>query len=476
PNVVTTLDVVNMPNEVFLVMEYVAGESLSKLVRNAKKEERRIPPNHVAAFISGMLHGLHAAHEAKSERREPLNIVHRDVSPQNVLVGVDGVARVLDFGVAKAALRSHSTRDGQMKGKLSYMSPEQLNGKPVDRRTDLFAAGVVLWEALTGRRLFDGSDAGEIFAKVVAAEIPEPKTIAVDIPDTLNVVVMKSLERNPDKRYQTAREFAIELEGSIPVSTGRTVGEWVERFAGPDLERRLALVSEIESASTSPEDLANMVGDEDVTVALELPEQLLSTVQPVSGSRPRIPPPRPPLLVKAAEAEDRSSGSLSLPGNTTSQVSNLTLPQTPRAAAPPRTDTASLWLGALGACIGGGVLAYFVFGVGNSAPPVTAVTGGPSPAASAESPLGVPGSNSAKPFVAPPTETVNITDLPPAPPEQDENVVFEQIPNSAPNTGARPLAPGPRRAPRAAAAPAVKCNPPFVVDAAGIKRPKPGCL
>src|SRR5882724_8956186 len=207
PNVVTTLDVVNMPNEVFLVMEYVAGESLSKLVRNAKKEEGRIPPNHVAGIIAGMLHGLHAAHEAKSERREPLNIVHRDVSPQNVLVGVDGVARVLDFGVAKAALRSQSTRDGQMKGKLSYMSPEQLNGKPVDRRTDLFAAGVVLWEALTGRRLFDGSDAGEIFAKLLASEIPRPSTLTTGISPTLDTVVMKALERDPDRRYQTAREF-----------------------------------------------------------------------------------------------------------------------------------------------------------------------------------------------------------------------------------------------------------------------------
>jgi serine/threonine protein kinase len=444
-------------------------------VRNAKKEEGRIPPNHVAAIISGMLHGLHAAHEAKSERREPLNIVHRDVSPQNVLVGVDGVARVLDFGVAKAALRSQSTRDGQMKGKLSYMSPEQLNGKPVDRRTDLFAAGVVLWEALTGRRLFDGSDAGEIFAKVVAAEIPEPKTIAENIPDTLNAVVMKALERNPDKRYQTAREFAIDLESSIPVSTGRTVGEWVERFAGPDLERRLALVSEIESASTSPEDLAKMVEDEDVTLALELPEQLLSAVQPVSGSRPRITPPLAS-AVKTPDAEDRSSGSLSLPGNTTSQVSNLTLPQTP--PPPARSNTTSLWLGALGACVGGGVLAYFVFGVGNATSQTT-VTGSPSPGVSVASPRGASGSNSAaQPFVAPPTETVNIADLPAAPPETDENAVFEQVPNPnpAPNAAPRTGAPGPRRLPRAPAAPAVNCNPPFTIDATGIKRPKPGCL
>src|ERR1051325_1285013 len=166
PNVVTTLDVVNLPSEVFLVMEYVQGESLSRLIRNARKLNEQVPAGHAAAIIAGMLHGLHASHEAKIERREALNIVHRDVSPQNVLVGTDGSARVLDFGVAKAAMRSQSTRDGQMKGKLSYMSPEQLPRQPLDRRTDLFAAGVVVWEALTGKRLFDGADAGEIFAKL----------------------------------------------------------------------------------------------------------------------------------------------------------------------------------------------------------------------------------------------------------------------------------------------------------------------
>src|SRR5204862_1036470 len=173
----------------------------------------------------------------------------------NVLVGTDGSARVLDFGVAKAAMRSQSTRDGQMKGKLSYMSPEQLNGKAVDRRTDLFAAGVVLWEALTSRRLFEGADAGEIFAKVLASEIPHPKTLASGIPDALDAVVMKALERDPDKRYQTARQFAIELESSISPTTARAVGEWVERLAGPDIERRAQLVAEVESVSTNPEDM-----------------------------------------------------------------------------------------------------------------------------------------------------------------------------------------------------------------------------
>ena len=247
PNVVSTLDVVKTRDELFLVMEYVQGEALSKLVRNAAKRGERIPPPIVGSVMSGMLHGLHAAHEAKSETREPLNLVHRDISPQNVMVGVDGVARVLDFGVAKAAMRSGATRDGQMKGKLSYMSPEQLNGKEIDRRSDIFAAGVVLWEALAGKRLFAGADAGEILGKVLASDIPTPQSIVPSLPDEVNDVVMKALRREPETRFQTAREFAVALEQAGPLATAHQVGEWVREYGGEELAHRVQLVAEIES-------------------------------------------------------------------------------------------------------------------------------------------------------------------------------------------------------------------------------------
>lgn len=247
PNVVSTLDVVKTNEELFLVMEYVMGEALSKLVRNAAKRGERMPPNIVLGVMSGMLHGLHAAHEAKSETREALNIVHRDISPQNVLVGVDGVARVLDFGVAKAAMRSGATKDGQMKGKLSYMSPEQLNGKDIDRRSDIFASGVVLWEALAGKRLFSGTDAGEILAKVLTSEIPSPKAVVPSLPDAVSDAVMKSLRRDPEDRFQTSRDFAIALEQAAPLATSHSVGEWVKEYGGEELAKRAALVAEIES-------------------------------------------------------------------------------------------------------------------------------------------------------------------------------------------------------------------------------------
>src|SRR5262249_42933302 len=134
PNVVATLDVVSLEREIFLVMEYVAGETLARLFRASQARHSAAPPIPVVlSMFAGTLCGLHAAHEAKSERGEPLFIVHRDVSPQNILIGLDGVARVLDFGVAKAAIRLQTTREGQIKGKLSYMAPEQLVQESVDR-------------------------------------------------------------------------------------------------------------------------------------------------------------------------------------------------------------------------------------------------------------------------------------------------------------------------------------------------------
>ncbi len=247
PNVVSTLDVVKTDDELFLVMEYVQGESLSKLVRQAARAGERIPVNIVLSVMSGMLHGLHAAHEAKSENREPLNLVHRDISPQNVLVGVDGVARVLDFGVAKAQVRSGATKDGQMKGKLSYMSPEQLNGQEVDRRSDVFSAGIVLWEALAGKRLFAGADTGEILAKVLRSEIPTPKSLLPDLPQQVSDVVMKALERDAAQRFQTAKDFAVALEHAAPGATAHTIGEWVRDNGGEELAERANLVAMVES-------------------------------------------------------------------------------------------------------------------------------------------------------------------------------------------------------------------------------------
>src|SRR5512142_270923 len=167
PNVVAPLDVLVVQGEVLVVMEYVSGDTLARLQRSPANAEH--PPSSaiVTGIICNALYGLHAAHEAVGENGQPLHIVHRDVSPQNIMVGLDGIARVLDFGVAKAAMRSHCTTDGVVKGKVAYMAPEQIEAREVDRRTDIFAAGIVAWEALSGRRLFSADQAAESIAKIL---------------------------------------------------------------------------------------------------------------------------------------------------------------------------------------------------------------------------------------------------------------------------------------------------------------------
>ena len=161
PHVVSVLDVVEDQGEVLLVMEYVPGETLSRESRAPPTLVVATSPAIASAILHGVLEGLHAAHEALDKRGQPLMLVHRDVSPQNILVGTDGMAHLLDFGIAKASGRAQVTRDGSIKGKLAYMAPEQLQSQPVSRATDIYGASVVLWELLTGKRLFDAaSDAG----------------------------------------------------------------------------------------------------------------------------------------------------------------------------------------------------------------------------------------------------------------------------------------------------------------------------
>jgi len=253
PNVVPTLDVVSENGELFLVMEYVQGESLSRLVRAARDDGVELPLPVLAAIVVGMLHGLHAAHEATNERGEPLDLVHRDVSPQNVLVGVDGVARVLDFGVAKAVGRLHTTRDGSVKGKPAYMAPEQLFRGTVDRRADIYAAGVVLWELLTGERLFTGDSESAIIASVMEGAVEPPSKRRAGLSDVLDDVTMRALSRDPSARFGTARQMARELEERVAIASPAVVGEWVEQLASDALGDRSRLVSSIETNEVDPE-------------------------------------------------------------------------------------------------------------------------------------------------------------------------------------------------------------------------------
>jgi serine/threonine-protein kinase len=252
PNVVQTFDVVTDRGEVFLVLEYVHGESLANLATHARQSKTPIPAPIVSAIVGGVLHGLHAAHEAVDERGLHLALVHRDVSPHNVVVGVDGVARLLDFGVAKAAGRLQTTREGQVKGKLAYMAPELLQRHDVTPLGDVYAAGVVLWECLANRRLFSAPTEAALLAQALVGLIDPPSKYVPKLPEEVDALVMKALARDPGQRFASAREMAQALERLIPPALNADVGAFVQRVAAAELARRVAIVARVEASADTP--------------------------------------------------------------------------------------------------------------------------------------------------------------------------------------------------------------------------------
>jgi serine/threonine protein kinase len=251
PNVIPTLDVVAEGGEILLVMEYVDGESLSRMLRaKAGGALRPFPPRIACAILGGVMGGLHAAHEAKDEQGAPLNLIHRDVSPQNILVGVDGVARIFDFGIAKAATRLQQTRDGKVKGKLGYMAPEQLRGRAVTRTADIYSASVVLWETLTGRRLFHGESEGEVVEHVLLGAAQPPSRYAPGLPVALDDLVLRGLASDPAARFATAAQMGASLEQASAWATPSEIGAWLRERAGTEIAERERRVAEIESSSS----------------------------------------------------------------------------------------------------------------------------------------------------------------------------------------------------------------------------------
>ena len=317
PNVVATIDVVATDGELFLIMDYVRGESLSRLLRTLRKRDEHVPPRVAAAIMCGFLHGLHAAHEAKNERGEPLGLVHRDVSPQNVLVGSDGIARVLDFGIAKAQGRIQVTRDGQIKGKLAYMPPEQLSGRELTRAVDIYASAVVMWETLTGERLFKGDTEGETLAKILRDPVLAPSTVNPGVPTAFDRPIMRALSREAKERHATARELALELERCIGIASPTEVGEWVDSAVGGVLSAREDQIVAIESNSAAlrvspsgrPESSSE---DSDISSIPLSPSGTKVGIGPTSGTHQRDRKsqrnlPTPPTMVAPAYSDGTGS-------------------------------------------------------------------------------------------------------------------------------------------------------------------------
>ena len=237
PNIVQTLDVLEEAGELALVMEFVEGVTLHELLNDARSAGVELPIALAVGVVSQALHGLHSAHELVDDFGRPLHLVHRDVSPQNIIVAKDGLVKVLDFGVAKASTELHVTRTGQISGKASYMSPEQIVGSSIDRRTDIFAAGVVLWEALTSKRLFrpPGTPESAALRNVLDMRVKPPSELRPDLSPGLERVILRALDRDPGRRFGSARDFALALEDAVAEASASTIASGVAEISGARL-------------------------------------------------------------------------------------------------------------------------------------------------------------------------------------------------------------------------------------------------
>lgn len=440
PNVVSTLDVVSDDGELFLVMEYVPGESLSRLVRKLREKEERVPPRYLIGLMVGALEGLHAAHEAKSEKGVPLGMVHRDVSPQNIHCGVDGIPRVLDFGIAKATNRVQETRTDQIKGKVAYMSPEQLAKGPIDRRADVYSACVVLWEALTGQRLFKADDIPSLVYSIMNDVVRPPSEVVPDLPKELDAIIMKGLDREATNRWDGARELAAQLDKVVTAAPAREIGAWVEEIAGEALQYRLDLVHRIES-ETSQSMPPPMVERRDSPVPIEA-----SGVVDQPRTRKITGPPPPP----SSQVDDEASTSVRAP------TESLLYDGTPARGS----HLVLLGMALVGLLlVGGGVLLgmrWMQMQTEGGTPAPSASTNA-EPAASHEPAIVIGAARSASPTqsAAPQVQAPVVS-----PPASIQPVVA-----SSAKPKAAPVAPAKD-----------DCENPFVVDKNGIRHPKPHCF
>jgi serine/threonine protein kinase len=308
-NIVSAFDVIETPPDLCLVMEYVPGAGLDVLLHAARARGADVPLRIAGALLTNVLHGLHSAHEAHDEQGS-LGIVHRDVSPSNVLVGEDGVGRVLDFGIARVRSKLRTTPGNELKGKFSYMAPELLRGEEFDRRLDVYAAAVVLWEALTGRALYGGQPSAAIVRQVLEVDVAPPSRYRADVSEGLDRVVLRGLARDPAQRFASARELATSLERECGVASQHEVSEWMRGLVGELLTRRASELRRLQrevvlapgeragGARLDPtREPTTQVGEREETQRRSVPELTQTVIEPpleltIAESASLPPPPR----------------------------------------------------------------------------------------------------------------------------------------------------------------------------------------
>ncbi len=256
-NVVQVLDLGEADGQYFMAMEYVTGLSVAQIGRMAAQRLGEVPQGVACGIVAQACAGLHHAHETKRPDGSEMGIIHRDVSPQNLLLTYEGFVKVLDFGIAKAEGRATRTRAGTVKGKFAYMSPEQCTGESIDRRADIFALGIILFELCTSRRLYKRSSAIETCEAILKGEVPNPSTVSTSVSQPVAAVILKALARNKNDRFATAEAMQEALEQAMRRSSirGKSIdlARFLEQHFADQIQEQEALIRRLQTAGyTAP--------------------------------------------------------------------------------------------------------------------------------------------------------------------------------------------------------------------------------
>lgn len=473
PNVVPVLDVVVAGRELILVQEYVHGVPLGTLMRVAQVDETPIPIDIAISVLAGVLAGLHAAHEVKDAAGQPLEIIHRDVSPGNVMISVDGVPRLLDFGIAKATTSTHHTREGIFKGKLAYMAPEQLRMDDVDRSVDVYAAGVLAWELLVNRRIYDGRSELAFATAAVSGELPPITAALADSRGSLDParwealvelqpIISRAMSPIRATRFATAEELMRALLEVRPAATTLAVAEWLHNAGAEFLDKRQkALDSNEESwrramLLTPRSGIHRVAHRSDVMSALPPP----STASDVPSAMPG------PMVMGASDPPPGGSGAFVIAGGA-SPLAVLASKTRAAAFVPWLAAGAFLLLGLVGGVVGSNLVAVPTSASASSArghveavqaapvtdltPPSVPVSSLPVAPASAAGPAFTPA-----PAMPPPTVLRRQVHV--APPSS-----APVRPAAAARSPASPVSASPNAA-SSPSTPSGDCNPPFFFD------------
>jgi serine/threonine-protein kinase len=311
PSIVQVFDIGEDADGVFFTMEYVEGHDLSDILGSCYRQKRQLSLAEVLAIAIPTAEGLHHAHELSDDSGESINLIHRDVSPSNVIVTNDGRLKLLDFGVAKSKSQSRETTGVSLKGKFGYMAPEQCEGLTIDRRSDIFSFGVVLWELFTGRRLFGGGNEPAVLMRIMTEDAPPPSTIRSDLPSELDTICMRALARNRDERYSTLQELLVDIDHFLNTS-GTVV-----------------------SARTLTAMLKEVFEEQRPTTAMPTPQpvQELMALKPTPQKQSGGYPAANPSELPDASEEDEESTTINTPAGPVHAAAGLPLAPSPSASS-----------------------------------------------------------------------------------------------------------------------------------------------